>query len=388
MVKRLRVVFMPWAGVEQAICVGAVTFWPWRSEAERMVPDAAIRGHLNRVFEAYVAHNGRPVKTVTVCSHGRTDFRDLNDTEVENVLRARRALFFASFCKRALQCLESGATGLLPPTADLFAVTTREFEPGNNRIAVVTRSRIVLGPELGQIRFAKPFALGGGPCPPDAELIQGLNKALGGRRPKKVVDRLFQALEWFRLAHIEEGEVSEPTRVVTMATAFELLLRAYGKKGLAQGVDQRVQHPGMRKVWRLDKAKNTRLGLSKAAAWIWDFYNLRSAIVHGRAVAPNNLVYAGRISHLAVADMLFWQLVKLELFRMRCIGKELRRAAARIARGSQSETPEGMAEFLGRIDLLFQEVHKALGWVKPLTDLRAYQNIRTYSSMDEFEREL
>ncbi len=362
--KHMQVSFMPWAGLEQSFSVGDVTFWPWKSEASARVSGAAVRRHLDRLFGAYVNHRGTPVQTITVCSDGDSDFRPLNEVEQKDLLRARSAIFFSSFFRKAPGEICSGFCGNAPPTADVFALVQQNFSPGKAHMAVSTRSSLLGGFRLGEISFAKPFALGGGPCEPDAELLMSFDDAVKGKLRNSLQERVFRALEWFRLSHIEEGEVSETSRVVMMATAFELLLQAYGKRDLARAVDERTPYCNLRKTWRMDRGKKKAFPCSAAAAWLWDFYDLRSAIVHGEQIPMKRLIYSGRIAHLNAAEILFWAMVKMDLIRYRCGGTKTWSVARKFSRVFKKGTPGYWADFLAQKDPVQGEVLKALGWSK------------------------
>ena len=71
--------------------------------------------------------------------------------------------------------------------------------------------------------------------------------------------------------------------------------------------------------------KRNPVSYSKAACWAWDFYNLRSKIVHGDEVKPEELCYKDWVTHNIVADLVFWEFAVRELFENGCIGERARK---------------------------------------------------------------
>lgn len=98
---------MPWAGIEKEIKLGPVTFWPFSIQASKRVGNPALRKHLEKYFQCYVDHQGQPVDTVTVCSHGPSDFRQLNPVEEGETRAAVDALIFSVICL-ATKCSRMG----------------------------------------------------------------------------------------------------------------------------------------------------------------------------------------------------------------------------------------------------------------------------------------
>ena len=100
-----------------------------------------------------------------------------------------------------------------------------------------------------------------------------------------------------------------------------------------------------------------------AAWWAWDFYDLRSRIVHGDTVTAMDLRYKGWITHLIVADLVMLELIKRLLYDHRCICHDVRRMAAEYAQHSDDSVEEFERGMLpGVLGLDVEGVHEALGW--------------------------
>jgi hypothetical protein len=113
---------------------------------------------------------------------------------------------------------------MAPPSADRYELLTQNFQRGNNHLSIQTGSLLSSGWRIGDISFPMPWCLGGSNGSPNATFIRGFGRVFGKGIPKDFRDRLFRALEWFRLAHTESDKVSTVSKVVMMATAFEIIL--------------------------------------------------------------------------------------------------------------------------------------------------------------------
>lgn len=102
----------------------------------------------------------------------------------------------------------------------------------------------------------------------------------------------------------------------------------------------------------------------KAAEWAGQFYKLRNDIIHGGAVTADRLQYKDWITHLIVADLVMLELVKRLLYKHGCIGDDIRRRVADLAKDSP-EPPEKIEEALlpSILGLDVTDVHEALGWI-------------------------
>jgi len=204
----LQISFLPWAGLKKSIKVGSVTFWPYYIEADQRVSDPKIKAHLDKYFKSYVDNQGEPLDTITVCSHGDVDFRGLNDSEYRDLRNAVDILIFAATApqtKRAV-CANNYSWG--PPSADVFELVNQNFHPGSDHIAVKAGSLLSGGWKIGDITFPKPWATGGTLWSLEEELIEGFDKCFSTGFPGDVRERLFRSLDWFRMAHVEGGQVS------------------------------------------------------------------------------------------------------------------------------------------------------------------------------------
>ena len=322
-----------------------------------------IKTHLNKYFKSYVDYQGNPVDTIIVCSHGNVDFRNLSDSEYRDLRNAVDILIFVAIAPQVKNAVCANNKSWGPPSGDVFELVTQNFNLRDDYIAVKAGSLLSGGWRIGEITFPKPWATGGGLWRHEEELIQGLDKCFSAGFSGDVRERLFRSLEWFRMAHIESGQVSELSKVVMMATGFEILLqfpREGKRKHFVDYMEKYIASDDFHKDNRTT-GKGKTFPLRLAGCWAWDFYELRNHIVHGDSILLKDLIYRDWITHLIVADLVFLELVKRVLFDQKCIGNNVRSCAEEFAKGKDPNN--GSIELLARWFLGFNDVHRALGWI-------------------------
>ena len=361
----LQVSFLPWAGFKKSINLGPSTFWPYYIETNQRVSDSEIKTHLDKYFKSYVDHQGKPVNTITVCSHGKVDFRSLNESEHQELRNAVDILIFAAVAPQTVRAVCANNNSWGPPSADVFELVTQNFRPRSDHIAGQVGSLLSGGWKIGEITFPKPWATGGALWNLEEELIKGFDKCFSPGFSVDVREHLFRSLEWFRIAHMEGGQVSELSKLVMMATGFEILLQFPREDKRKYFIEYMERHIASDHFLRGDRSthKGKSHNLSLAGCWAWDFYELRSRIVHGDPVSSGDLIYKEWITHLIVADLVFWECLKRQLFIHKCIGDNVCSCTKEFDKAFPNE-PQGTSdEQLARWFLGFNDVHRALGWI-------------------------
>ncbi len=365
------VAFLPWLGWEREIVVGPVSVSPFRLDS---IPEPVVREYLRRYFPRYTDVDGMPVGAIALATHrGKVGFGRHTPEEKQALQRAVTALAIAFMVEawRVELCHEH-LMGV--PSADSFQLIFQHFAAGSNFVAVdAGRSTQVWC--LDEMSFTRPWSALRVWGQPDRYALEGLGSLLDKPdvAPSEFVERVWRSLEWFRLAHLDEANQTDDAKVVAMATAFESFfgLPDRGKQAeFAERVgrlvrDDEMQH-GSRQAF-----KGKTINLSLAGCWAWDFYDLRSRLVHGNAVLPGAFTDALGFPHLGVADLVFRECVLRELFRFGCFGADVRQAAsdfdnafAEIPSGSE---PFDAVEWVVNDRLHFCRIHQKLGWSRVAT---------------------
>jgi len=379
----IAIAYLPWADLHEEFAIGPVSFWPFYAKAEEKIPDAQMRADLTRFFETFVDNIGKPVKTVVACSISDVGFRRFTIEEWQAINAAVDCLVFAAIVTGTKNGVCANNNSMAPPSADRFDLGARWVWPAHDGLVVKTENSTQFWSH-GEYKITRPVSIGGSFAGSYGPLLQGLGRTFGGDFPPDIRERLFRALEWFRFAHTESTAVSWLHKVIMMATAFEIFLE-FPERGqtayFAEQVDKRLRLKDSFLVKRTD-SKGTEHEACMAAWWAWDFYDLRSRIVHGDAVTAEDLQYKDWITHLIVADLVLLELVKRLLYEHGCIGEKLQNHVERFASLS-SEPPEAIEEALlpGILGLGLEDVHEALGWIPPL-------NKRLHTSEERLRNEI
>jgi len=356
----MQVFFMPWADMETCISIGPVTFWPYYKEAGNLISDSSITEWLNGYFELFVDHHGNPVKTITVCTHRDFDFRELSADEQQDIRNAVDGLIFSAIMPKVRGAVCSDNKSIVPPTSDVFNLFKRRFTLKDKGIIINTESRFEYYSDMKDIMIVLPWELGGFSWSADPRIVNGLDRLFSLHEK----ERIYRSLEWFRMAHIETGQFSILTKVVMMATAFEILLQLDEKRKrekFALYLDDTTALYEHKK----EKQEGDRCSyyFSPPGCWAWNYYRLRSRIVHGDPIDHNQLIFNDWRTHLNVADLVFHELLLRELFELNCVGEDVRSCVKDFEETFSDGDEKMPTEPVLRAFFGFDDIHRALGWI-------------------------
>ena len=364
MTEHYQVSFMPWTGLRKAFTVGPIAFWSYPEDATVRISDQEMRSYLDRYFKSYVDNTGQPVQSIVVCSYGDSYFRTLNAVEYEDLRNCCDILVFVTIAPQVRSAISGMKKTLGPPSSDAFELVTQNFELNSDDIHVRAGTRTSAGWRIGEITFSKPWSVGGSFGTPNEALITAFHKSFDPGFPKDLRDRLFRALEWFRLAHTENEQISEPSKIVMMATAFEILLqfpRNGKRKHFVKYMETNIASPEFNKGARVHEGKTIEFSL--AGCWAWDFYELRSKIVHGDPILGSDLVFRDWITHSIVADLVLLECMERDFLANRCIGDNVYSCLEKVASTAPEDEKREIFQSLTRWFLGFSQVHRVLGWL-------------------------
>ena len=308
---------MPWAGLQHEVQIGNVKFWPWE-ENQAGGTDAATKDAIQHYVGCFVDHHGEPVKTVSVCSYKGKEFECPADSEWAEMRAARDVLVFSVICPQVVQSIRGCSIGLC--SAERFQVVGQQLKRGDTTLYVLAGYNTT----FGRFKIHRPLTVSSGPlAQPESALVNAFDRVFAGGFPDDLRTKLFRSLEWFRLAHVEADQVSEFSRIVMMATAFETLLGIPAQEGdksmfFARKVEERFRTQGTAYATRRHKNQDHRL--TKAAWWAYDFYKLRNKIVHGDDVEADRTLYSSHVRQKDVADLVLYQILFQILCENNCVG--------------------------------------------------------------------
>lgn len=362
--------FLPWAEIKTTILIGPVAITPWKSAREGLAAD--VRSFLDEYFRQHVTHDGRPVNDISIATVGSSAIADLTSKQRRVIRRAIDALTFASTIPNLRMIVSTTNTSIGVANSERFQLVTQVFKDPKPFISI-SSGGTVHGWDINRIHFCTPWHAGSSFYRTDEELVTALGALLNHRRNAALRERIFRAIEWFRLAHTGSDETSDESRVVMMATAFEILLEPkdrFQKRLLMTQALHNLTARDNLKLKVVTIGKKT-LKLNAVAAWLDRFYQLRNAIVHGERITPGRLRYPvpGRrwLTHVHVSALVLWEAIGWELARHKFLGKRARDYANWLSRQSGKQCAEDSfvrevtASLMG---INTDEYHGDLGWTK------------------------
>jgi len=368
--------FLPWLDRKLALKFGPIEFLPFAEEFKKTLTDE-VAEYLDDYFAQYVDYQGEPVSNILICTYGDKGVSPLTDEQRKKVRRAVDALMFCSISQVVRNSVAINNRSWGPPTSDAFELFLQTFDPEKDHIAVTAGSTThCWGKE--DITFPKPLSTGGSVWDFDEEMLLALSKCLSGGI-SKTRERVFRSLEWFRLAHTEQSQTSVFSKVVMMGSAFEILLdlpEGQKSRNFIDSVHIILHSDDFRMGTGVRHIKKTKFPCNLAGLWAGRFYDLRSRVVHGDRVSVRNLRYTNRyieedmkwVGHLAVADVVFYDLVAHLLFENHLLGRQARKMAQDLSKTSSSSIQELEKSCFGWLHGS-KDVHKSLGWLKKRASL-------------------
>ncbi|MFQ5944248.1 MAG: hypothetical protein ACE5JF_11910 [Anaerolineales bacterium] len=360
------IAFLPWLGMNREMTAGPVAFSPLQVQA---VQDPEVREYLDRYLPRYREVDGGPVELVVVARHeGVTGFRYHTANEQIDLIRATSVLALAMIAKA--QILRTLHNNQRPaPNADSFQLIFQRFTARSDYVGV-TAGRWTHTWPLDQVNFTRPWTAVAVHGDEDSHLLEAMGNLLRGRcevRPE-LANRIWRSVEWFRLAHLDGAEQPDATKLMTMATAFESLLDLpdFDKQAeFANRIQGLVYDNHIRRDVRRRRS-GRELDLSLAGCWAWDFYGIRSRLIHGEEVPGADFRIATGAPHLLAADLVFRECLLRQLFELVCFGAEIHESAGIMER-AVADFPEGPEpfdplEWAINNHLQFDRIHEALGW--------------------------
>lgn len=364
--KKLQFFFLPWAGngIRESVKIGSITFWPYPDEADKRITEVEIKNKLKEFFKRFVNLKGEPVGKVVMCSYKDEVFHEFTLKEYYELRNAVNALIFSAITSQTVSAVTDSPHGRYPPpTSNVFELAS--FVLKNNFILTSDGGLW----ELSGIAFQNPIPQGGKLWGYNREIIKCFDVCFSKGHSSVIegdISRLTRSLEWFRLAHTEDNlisydtkifneEVSYPSKIVMMATAFEILfnLQNYKKgkkftKNVEDCICKSTDKTLIEETRRDAEKKNTKR--TRAGWWAWDFYQLRNDAVHGGAISPSDLKYKDWITSPIIADLVYLVCVEHLLIKNGCID------------GKMKSSMKKWNKVLSIFNL--EQIYKTLGWIE------------------------
>ncbi|HSS21507.1 MAG TPA: hypothetical protein VLL54_15645 [Pyrinomonadaceae bacterium] len=290
---------LPWFPKTIDFKVNRVHFFNFAAFKDKHIPSAQLRTRIEEYCALYVDESLKPLGSPTLAViDSDYAFNQSEDQQLIDLQRYALAMMFCSIGgEREISICVSEQFTLLHQnftlTEDAIAFTTGSFYHVTNWRSLPT-TRLVRPGYVPNETILYQW---------DMKLMEGLANMIDSHDPED--EKVFEALRWVRYAFLNADGYSYESRVVMMATAFEIFfdLPRFGKEEeFARRLELLLQ---VDKMGHLPTRKPNARGALKSSTiygwWARDFYSLRSKIVHQGIVAKNDLVNAKGTQYLLLA---------------------------------------------------------------------------------------
>ncbi len=302
-----QIAFMPYAPIDDDIHVGNYLIWPFWRKKDQYISTVEIRAHLERILRRYIKiERGaeEQVESIVVISINGEEpgTRTFGNQEIVDIQRIAETLAFVSITDNALTV----------DSSDYFVLYVQNFYPGVDGVAVWGKYFA----SLDLVKFVRPYYVDSPRLPFQFRpLLEALGRCLPLTTDQEI-QRIFRSLEWSYRANTKSEMVSDFSRVLSMAMAFEILLEYDGKLQFMDKIGQLLPkiNPQIetRPIWRTIRRRQTQINEARTLSewWAYDFYNLRNKIVHGEIVTDQDLICRNNRRHLDISNRFMRKCIK------------------------------------------------------------------------------
>ena len=281
----MRLLFLPWIGLQNDIQFGNILFWNYAEGKEKYITDKSIMNKCDNIFSRFKS----PVDHENPLNICVASVKTKNKMEIEvsekHFERLNNAIICITFVYLARLYMEDKDPNI-HVNSDAFQVWQMDFDDIGFIFAEGRRrdyyswgsSREFYRP--GYIQSPREMRI-------ENDLLKALQMGFLNRKARKEFNRILRAMEHFNYSNSHSPSVFLESKIILSCTAYEILLEigfsGEKKKRIMEKFGQVLgQDKGERKTIR---KKAPKMGPhTKNEWWIYDYYDLRNAIVHGDKV--------------------------------------------------------------------------------------------------------
>jgi len=269
--------------------------------------DTIMNSQLYRGFP-----NDQPIIDMGIISVNDVDFRDFSPKE-RDLAREARLRMFAGALVWNTQIMTDVNRGHRMLLSENFDIVWQNFSLDDDHFGIRGGSIIQkndMGFTLGMYDFKRPqYVMSPMSFNLDEETLSLIAKLY--RRNKKLYRRILRALEIVVQAYYNDDKVPEPSRILSMASAFETLFEIpdSGQRAFLKDKTRTMfVLPGDPKRRYKSSRGSGRLVTeyeSIKVMWADRFYELRNKIIHGDKMKSDDYNFAKKQRHLDIALLFF-----------------------------------------------------------------------------------
>ena len=294
--KYLQFSFLPYISLKDDLKIGNVLLWPFYKKKDTYIKNLLIKKQLEKFLKQYVNNlkNREPLENIFILSYkSPNNFKPLTKKQLKEVSDVVTILCFSTIIRN---------TDYWAFSKDDFQLFHQEFAPGSDRIVPSSGSfikRTVGGLKIDEVLFITPFYIShssGWYMNYDEEILRALEKLQQDDNNREFYKRIITSLEWVAYAYTNVDNFKYESRIVMMSTAFEILLDGFNnrrqfmkkiKNLTCDPLDETNKMRSTREIYY--EGKKQRKKFSFKEWWAYEFYDLRSRIVHGKEVRNKDI---------------------------------------------------------------------------------------------------
>lgn len=310
--KYLQFSFLPYISLENELKIGDILFWSFYKKKDEYIKEGSIRNQIQRFLKQYVTpyQPKESLREITIVSYKSPDnFRSLTIEQAQEMGNAVTILCFCTLIKNADWRAFS---------SDDFQLMSQNFIPGSDEIAPFSGSwiqRKIGGLKIDEVLFTTPFYISiGWNINFYEKLLRALEKLQQNKKNNAdFYRRVITALEWVAHSYTNVDNFNFFSRIIMMSTAFEILLGGFRDRfefmeKIKKLTCKNSEPKEVREIFY--KGKKVSKNTSLKEWWAYEFYELRSRIVHGKELKSDNTINKKGKNHFKIAILFFEECLK------------------------------------------------------------------------------
>ncbi len=286
--------FLPYIVLKDELKIGDILLWPFYKKKDVYLREKTIRIQIQRLLAQYVENSKelKPLPNITILSYRSPDY--LNRLTEDQVTKMRNAVTTLCFCTIIRN------KSFYAFSSDDFQLIHQNFILGDDGIAPSSGSiirRTYGGPKIDEVLFIRPFRMSSGQTiMVDEEILRPLEKLQQDQQNQHLSRQIMNALEWVGYAYANVDNFNYFSRIVMVATAFEILLGGFRNRWeFMKKIRKHTCNLGDNNSKDREKRKiRTGKGLEEREYsfkewWAYEFYHLRNKIVHGNKIGDGDI---------------------------------------------------------------------------------------------------
>lgn len=330
---------LPWLNLKEEITIGSVTFKPFDPKNLVEGSNQELIESLHKSMEHFVMQNGKSTDQAAVCFYQNQWIFDQDFQGKQSIREAVDILTFLVISRLNALCFCGNEYMGQPPSSEKFKLATIPVsKDADKKVKAFNKAGVLnICSDVDKFYFdLEPTKHGYRELTTNqysSKLLELFKHLIDSPRNEEI-ERIFRSLVWFRYSQTESTEVDPFSCILMKMTAFEILLDLPNRDArltFMENIDKNYveivskEDPLYEFIQEKREIQRRQCGTttsdertqSKLAWWAYDFYKLRSRIVHGDHLESKDMKRDDqKYNDLIIADIVFSWLVTEILMKL------------------------------------------------------------------------